>query len=80
LIPQIAGAYDRPSFGTASVTTFARVLALQPDGRFLVTPVLPMSPPLRVQLWSRAGACFDAACSAAGVRRSDARRFQASSD
>jgi uncharacterized delta-60 repeat protein len=59
--------------GRASVRAKARA-------PMLVGPALPLSPPLRVQVWSRAGACFDAAYSAAGVRRSDARRFQASSD
>jgi len=41
---------------------------------------LPPSLPLRVQVWARGAACFEAVHSASGVRRSDARRFQGASD
>jgi len=41
---------------------------------------LPASLPLRVQLQAKSGACWDAAYSAAGVKRSDSSRFSATSD
>ena len=49
-------------------------------GDKLDMPDLPLPLPLRVQLWARDGACWEATYSSAGVTRSDDRVFKARSD
>lgn len=55
------------------------MLALKARGAHLALPSLPLTPPLRVQLWADGGACWEARYDAAGVTRNDAGRFTAKS-
>ena len=59
--------------GKAKITVAGR-------GQTLGLPTLPLAAPLRVQLQSEAGACWEARYPSAGIRRNDASAFTARSE
>ena len=59
--------------GRATITLKAR-------GPRLVAPPLPLTLPLRVQLWADGGACWEARYDTAGVTRNDVGGFTAKSE
>jgi uncharacterized delta-60 repeat protein len=55
-------------------------IVLKAKGEHVPMPALPLAVPLRAQMQSQSGTCWEATFSAAGVLKSDGTRFKARSD